>query len=107
MNMISRPLDTTDAWRGFSGSDWQDQVNVSAFIKANYTPYTGDSSFLAGPTARTTALWARLGALLKQERAKGVLDVSADRASSITAHDAGYIDRDNEIIVGLQTDAPL
>ncbi|PTW52666.1 formate C-acetyltransferase, partial [Breoghania corrubedonensis] len=80
---------------------------VRGFIQENYTPYEGDAAFLAPASARTIALWARLGELLKQERAKGVLDVSTDRPSSITAHEAGYIDRDAEIIVGLQTDAPL
>jgi formate C-acetyltransferase len=82
-------------------------VDVRGFIQANYVPYQGDDSFLAGPTERTEAVWAKLSELLVQERKKGVLDVSADRASTITAHDAGYIDRGNELIVGLQTDAPL
>jgi formate C-acetyltransferase len=105
------PLDTknrlADSWRGFAGTDWKDKVDVRAFIQDNYTPYGGDASFLAGPTERTRQLWAKLGELLKEERARGVLDVSVDRASSITAHEAGYIDRAAEIIVGLQTDAPL
>jgi len=96
-----------DPWRGFSGDTWRDQVNVRAFIQANYTPYDGDDQFLAGPTARTTELWQELVPKLAEERRKGVFDVSSDRASSITAHDAGYIERELEIIVGLQTDAPL
>ncbi|MCE1236047.1 MAG: formate C-acetyltransferase [Hyphomicrobiales bacterium] len=96
-----------DAWSGFQGEAWRKEVDVRGFVQANYTPFHGDASFLAGPTARTTALWAKLAELLKQERAKGVLDVAADRASSITAHDAGYIDEAAELIVGLQTDAPL
>ncbi|MEI2388152.1 formate C-acetyltransferase [Breoghania sp. JC706] len=82
-------------------------MDVRGFIQENYTPYEGDDGFLAPASGRTKALWARLGELLKQEREKGVLDVSTDRPSSITAHEAGYIDRDAEIIVGLQTDAPL
>jgi len=96
-----------DPWRGFTGDTWRDHVNVRAFIQANYTPYDGDDQFLAGPTARTTELWQELVPKLAEERRLGVLDISCDRASSITAHDAGYIERELEIIVGLQTDAPL
>lgn len=97
---------TNDPHRGFAGGDWQDGIDVRGFIQANYLPYTGDDSFLEGPTARTTGLWDTLADLFKVEREKGVLDVS-QIPSSITAHEPGYIDRDNEIIVGLQTDAPL
>ncbi len=96
-----------DPWKGFAGTAWKARVDVRDFIQANYTPYDGDGAFLAGPTQRTLDLWAKLGELLKQERAKGILDASVDRPAGITAHDAGYIDRANEIIVGLQTDAPL
>ena len=96
-----------DPWEGFSTGAWRETIDVRGFIQENYTPYEGDDVFLAPASARTKALWARLGELLKQEREKGVLDVSTDRPSSITAHEAGYIDRDAEIIVGLQTDAPL
>ena len=96
-----------DPWEGFSTGAWRETIDVRGFIQENYTPYEGDDGFLAPASARTKALWARLGELLKQEREKGVLDVSTDRPSSITAHEAGYIDRDAEIIVGLQTDAPL
>jgi formate C-acetyltransferase len=85
---------------------WTKDVDVRDFIQANYTPYYGDESFLAGPTARTTAIWDKLQALMVEERKKGVLDVS-QIPSSITAHEPGYIDKDSEIIVGLQTDAPL
>ena len=95
-----------DAWRGFKGLIWRDSVSVRDFIKENYTPYQGDASFLAGPTKRTTQVWHRLGELFPKEREKGVLDVSLI-PSSITAHDPGYIDKDRELIVGLQTDAPL
>ena len=98
---------TSDPWSGFVAGPWTTDVDVRDFIQRNYRPHLGDGAFLSGPTARTTALWDKLAGLLKQERAKGVLDVSADRASSITAHDAGYIDRAAELIVGLQTDAPL
>ncbi len=85
---------------------WRREVNVRDFIQQNVTPYYGDETFLEGPTARTTAIWAKLQALFVQERQKGVLDVS-QIPSSITAHAPGYIDRENEIIVGLQTEAPL
>ncbi|HEX2831310.1 MAG TPA: formate C-acetyltransferase [Burkholderiales bacterium] len=94
------------AWRGFAPGTWQHRVNVRDFIQRNYTPYEGDDAFLAPPTDRTRAIWARLGPLLAREREKGVLDVS-QVPSGITAHGPGYIDKDNEIIVGLQTDAPL
>src|SRR5215217_3032739 len=85
---------------------WTKEINVRNFIQNNYEPYYGDESFLAGPTMRTTAIWKKLTDLFVEERKKGVLDIS-QIPSSITAHDAGYIDRDNEIIVGLQTEAPL
>lgn len=94
-------------WSGFVAGPWQTAVDVRGFIQSNYLPYLGDAAFLAGPTPRTTALWATLAELLAAERARGVLAVSADRASTILAHAPGYIDRDNERIVGLQTDAPL
>ena len=107
MNAPCKIASRQDPWAGFATGEWTRSVDVRGFIQANYTPYLGDGSFLAGPTARTTALWGQLQELLKQEQKKGVLDVSADRPSSILAHDAGYIDQAKEIIVGLQTDAPL
>src|SRR5207344_1486850 len=88
------------------GALWQKEINVRAFIQLNYTPYDGDASFLAPATARTTELWGKLTALFVEERKKGVLDIS-QIPSSITAHAPGYIDKEHEIIVGLQTDAPL
>ena len=97
---------TASPWDGFSGALWQRELNVRAFIQLNYTPYDGDESFLAPATARTTKIWDTLTALFVEERKKGVLDIS-QIPSSITAHEAGYIDKDNEIIVGLQTEAPL
>jgi formate C-acetyltransferase len=93
-------------WKGFNLGLWQGNVNVRDFIQQNYEPYEGDDSFLAPATERTKKIWARLNELFKEERRKGVLDISQIPAS-ITAHDPGYIDRDNEIIVGLQTEAPL
>ena len=93
-------------WSGFQPGLWQKEINVRDFIQQNYTPYDGDGSFLAPATARTKNIWETLEKLFVEERKKGVLDVSPI-PSSITAHAPGYIDRENEIIVGLQTDAPL
>ncbi|WP_319773276.1 formate C-acetyltransferase [Breoghania sp.] len=108
MNVYADPSSLyADPWAGFSDGHWRQAIDVRGFIQENYTPYEGDDAFLSPATERTRAIWAKLGELLKEERRKGVLDVSTDRPSTITAHDAGYIDRDNEVIVGLQTDAPL
>jgi len=93
-------------WQGFKTALWQKEINVRDFIQQNYQPYAGDGSFLAPATGRTKNLWNRLNELFVDERKKGVLDVSLI-PSSITAHGPGYIDRENEVIVGLQTDAPL
>src|SRR6187397_685427 len=93
-------------WRGFQPGLWQKDIDVRDFIQQNYEPYDGDGSFLTPATPRTQALWAALNQLFVEERRKGVLDIS-QIPSSITAHAPGYIDRDNELIVGLQTDAPL
>ena len=98
--------DATAAWAGFEPGLWQKELNVRAFIQRNFTPYAGDSAFLAPATPRTQKIWERLKELFVEERKKGVLDVS-QVPSSITAHGPGYIDKDNEIIVGLQTEAPL
>jgi len=96
----------TSPWHGFRTGFWQKQINVRDFIQQNYEPYDGDGSFLTPATKRTQKIWAKLQELFVEERRKGVLDVS-QIPSSITAHKPGYIDRENEIIVGLQTDAPL
>jgi formate C-acetyltransferase len=93
-------------WRGFTPGMWQRSVNVREFIQRNYTPYEGDQTFLQGPTPRTLGIWKTLQPLFAQEREKGILDVD-QVPSSILAHAPGYIDKDREIIVGLQTDAPL
>ncbi|GAA4624838.1 formate C-acetyltransferase [Cellulomonas oligotrophica] len=95
------------AWEGFATGPWTDHVDVRDFIQRNYTPYTGDASFLAGPTARTTGIWDRLSAMFPAEREKGVYDVDPTTPSTITSHGPGYISKDDELIVGLQTDAPL
>src|SRR5499427_464331 len=102
------PASATDKspWEGFHSGLWQKEINVRDFIQQNYTPYEGDAKFLKGATLRTRRIWEKLQALFVEERRKGVLDVS-QVPGSITAYPPGYIDRDHEIIVGLQTDAPL
>lgn len=95
------------SWANFTSGDWCENVNVSDFIRKNVTPYTGDDSFLAGPTEKTTKLWSQVSDLMKAERAKGVLDAETKEPSSIVSHAAGYIDQDLETVVGLQTDKPL
>ncbi|MDX3241341.1 formate C-acetyltransferase [Streptomyces sp. ME18-1-4] len=97
----------TAAWRGFAGSRWRELIDLRDFIQANYTPYEGDASFLTGATDRTRAVWEKVGSLFPEERARGILDVDAATPSTITSHAPGFIDRDRELIVGLQTDAPL
>ncbi|MCX5373521.1 formate C-acetyltransferase [Streptomyces sp. NBC_00103] len=98
---------TPQAWRGFAGAGWRERIDVRGFIQANYTPYEGDAVFLAGPTERTRAVWEKVSSLFPEERRKGILDVDPDNPSTITSHRPGFIDRDRELIVGLQTDAPL
>ena len=95
-------------WESFVPGNWSRSVDVRDFIQKNYTPYTGDDSFLAGPTEATTDLWAQVMKLLEEERnAGGVLDMDTKVISTITSHPAGYIDKDKETIVGLQTEKPL
>ncbi len=95
-------------WNGFKAGTWQETINVRDFIQQNYTPYEGDASFLAGSTARTDDLMGQVQALFKLERERGgVLDVDVDTVSSLTSYAPGYIDKDKELIVGMQTDAPL
>ena len=97
-----------DEWKDFAGGEWQNEINVRDFIQKNYTPYEGDSSFLADATEATKKLWNEVLDLYQKERDNGgVLAISSDIASTITSHGAGYIDKDLEKIVGLQTDAPL
>jgi formate C-acetyltransferase len=93
-------------WEGFRPGLWQKEIDVRDFIQQNYEPYDGDGSFLAPATERTKKIWDKLNELFVEERRKGVLDIS-QIPGSMTSHPPGYIDRDNEIIVGLQTDAPL
>ena len=95
-------------WNGFTGGLWENEVNVRDFIQRNYTPYEGDESFLCGPTKATKELWDKVAQLAKKEReAGGVLDMDTETVSTITSHNAGYIDKDKEKIVGLQTDKPF
>ena len=95
-------------WQGFAEGNWQKTIDVRDFIQKNVTPYWGDASFLSGATARTKELYAKLQALFDKEREKGgVLDVDTETVSSLTAYQPGYLDKERELIVGLQTDAPL
>lgn len=97
-----------EQWQGFKGSKWQEEVDVRDFIQNNYKPYNGDESFLEGPTESTNTLWEKLQKLQKEERAKGgVLDMETEVVSSLTAYGPGYLDKDLEKVVGLQTDKPL
>jgi formate C-acetyltransferase len=96
-----------DPWRSFNPGDWRDSIDVRGFIVRNVTPYAGDESFLVASTPRTKAVWAKLQPYFQDERKKGVLAVDAKTPSTLLAHKAGYIDRDNEVIVGLQTDQPF
>ena len=106
-------IDTSDmlyaeAWHGFNGTDWKEEINVRDFIQHNYTPYTGDESFLAQATPATTALWEKVMAGIRVENATHApVDFDTNIATTITAHDAGYIDQALEKIVGLQTEKPL
>ena len=98
-----------DAWSGFAKGDWQSEINVRDFIQRNYTPYEGDSAFLSEATEKTKKLWDEVLELYKKEKASpgGVLDIDTKTISTVSAHDAGYIDKDLEEIVDLQTDKPL
>ena len=96
-----------EQWNGFKAGTWMKEINVRDFIQENYTPYMGDQSFLTGATERTQALWDRVKDLMKVEREKGILDADTEVVSRINSHQPGYIDRELEQIVGLQTDKPL
>jgi len=97
-----------EQWKDFIGGKWETEVDLRDFIQKNYTPYEGDSTFLAKPTKRTALMDAKVKELFAQEqKAGGVLDVDASRASSVMNYGPGYVDKDNEIIVGLQTEKPL
>lgn len=104
---LSKAARDEKAWRDFKPGPWRDTIDVRDFIVRNATPYSGDEKFLASPSKRTQAVWAKLQPYFKEEQKKGVLAVDAKTPSTLLAHKAGYIDRDNEVIVGLQTDAPF
>ena len=96
------------AWRGFSDGHWRTEIDVREFIQQNYKPYEGDDAFLAGPSERTKKLWEKTSRLLQEETKRGgTLDIDTKTVSTITSHAPGYIEKDLEVIVGLQTDEPL
>ena len=98
---------TSNAWRGFDGTAWRDGIDVAAFVHDNVRPYTGGAEFLAGPTHRTERIWRELSRMFVDERRRGIYDVDTHTPSTITSHAPGYLDHDRELIVGLQTSAPL
>ncbi len=102
---MSADAEGLDPWRGFRGTSWRERVDVRDFVVDNYTPYEGDAGFLAGPTDRTRRVWGRLMDLMVVERERGILDVDVTTPSTITSHAPGHLDE--EIVVGLQTEAPL
>jgi formate C-acetyltransferase len=104
---LTKNLKDERCWRGFQPGSWSADIDVRDFIACNFTPYLGDEAFLAGPSKRTKAVWDKLQPYFKEEQKKGVLAVDAKTPSTLLAHKAGYIDRDNEVIVGLQTDQPF
>jgi formate C-acetyltransferase len=106
-DVVSREGAVLQAWRSFVPGDWSGRVDVREFIVRNVTPYLGGETFLVASTPRTKAVWAKLQPYFEEERKKGVLAVDADTPSTVIAHKAGYIDRENEVIVGLQTDQPF
>ena len=96
-----------DEWNYFNKGIWNEEINVSEFIKSNYKGYNGNDKFLEGTTQKTNKVWSKCEELLKEELEKKVLDIDIDNMSGINSFDSGYIDKANEVIVGLQTDAPL
>ena len=95
------------AWRGFKTGEWRHVVNVRNFIQKNYMPYAGGDGFLEGTTEKTKKVWEKAHGLILEEVKKGIVDVDTTVVSGIDNFAPGYIDKDNEVIVGLQTDAPL
>ena len=100
-------LQEAGAWHGFAEGDWRTSIDVADFVRRNRTPFEGDASFLSGPTERTGIVWGAVSSLFPEERARGIYDVDTARPAGITAFPPGYIDKDRELVVGLQTDAPL
>jgi formate C-acetyltransferase len=104
---LSKNAKDQQSWRGFNRGSWCNTIDVRDFINRNVTPYTGDEKFLAGASKRTLAVWEKLQPYFKDEQKKGVLAVDAKAPSTLLAHKPGYIDRENEVVVGLQTDQPF
>jgi formate C-acetyltransferase len=104
---LSKNLKNERSWRDFRSGHWCSSIDVRDFIVCNVTPYDGDETFLAGASKRTMAVRDKLQPYFQEERKKGVLAVDAKTPSTLLAHKAGYIDRDNEVVVGLQTDQPF
>lgn len=100
-------IEFKNEWRKFKGTEWKNSINVACFIEENYREYLGDDSFLVGTTKKTKKVWNKCIALLKKEMKMGLLDVELKKISGITSFAPGYIDKANEVIVGLQTDKPL
>ena len=96
-----------NAWKGFKGDDWKNEINVSNFIDLNYKEYRGDDQFLTKKTKKTSKVWAKCEKLLEKERQVHMLDVDLKHLSGINTFPAGYIDKKNEVVVGLQSDKPL
>src|SRR5262245_1427130 len=94
---VAKKQTADDCWRGFSPGSWRTSIDVRGFIVSNVTPYDGDEKFLAGPTERTKAVWAKLQPYFREEQKKGVLDVDTKTPSAMLAHKAGYIDQKNEV----------
>lgn len=97
----------SEAWRGFSEGEWSERIDVREFVQSNYTPYEGGSEFLQPATERTLQLWDGVVELMRQEAGQGILDADTETVSSLTSHEPGYVSRDHELVVGLQTDKPL
>lgn len=95
------------AWRGYQTGEWMDEINVRDFILRNVKSYNGGDDFLVKPSERTIVLWEEVKKLMAEELKNGVLDIDTNTVSTITSHGPGYIDQENEVVVGLQTDAPL
>src|SRR5215208_5786187 len=104
---LSKSAKNERSWREFKPGSWRNSIDVRDFIVRNAKSYDGDEKFLAAPSERTKAVWAKLQPYFKEEQKKGVLAVDAKTPSTLLAHEAGYIDRENEVIVGLQTDSPF
>lgn len=107
MNLYREVYKMRLEWNGFKSGSWITDVNVRSFIQHNYTPYEGDDTFLVGPTHRTLSLWQKAQELMKVENEKGIIDAETSKPSTITTFGPGYLDKENEVIVGFQTDKPL